>query len=53
MKECELRLYTNCSLRNKPIGHTGLPLVWRVSVERFGIELKELPSDSGVTARGN
>jgi hypothetical protein len=39
MKEAELRKHATCSLCRKSIGHTGLPLFWRVTVERFGVDL--------------
>ena len=50
MKERELRLYANCSLCKKPIGHTGLPLFWRVSVERFGIDMSKVRRQDGLGA---
>jgi len=40
MKESELRRHATCNLCSRPIGHTGLPLFWRVTVERFGIDAK-------------
>lgn len=50
MKERELRLYADCSLCRKPIGHTRLPLFWRVSIERFGIDLNATGRQMGLTA---
>ena len=38
MKEAELRRYATCSLCGQKIGHTGLPLFWTVTIERFGVE---------------
>lgn len=40
MKESELRQHVTCTLCSRPIGHTGLPLFWRVTVERFGIDAR-------------
>jgi hypothetical protein len=50
MKERELRRYANCSLCGKPIGHTHLPLFWRVSIERFGIDMGATGRQMGLTA---
>jgi hypothetical protein len=36
-EESELRLYAKCSMCTKLIGHTGLPLFWRVTLEQFGV----------------
>lgn len=40
MKQAELRKHAKCSLCRNPIGHSRLPLFWRVTVERFGIDLR-------------
>lgn len=50
MKETELRANANCSLRGKGIGHTGLPLFWRVTVERFGVDLQAIKRQDGLAA---
>lgn len=39
MKEKELREAADCALCRKPFGHTGLPLFWRITVERLGVKL--------------
>ncbi len=49
MKEAELRKHTTCSLCKKPIGHTKLPLFWRVTVERFGIDVQAVQRQHGLT----
>lgn len=39
-KECreeELRDAAKCALCGKGFGHTGLPLFWRVRIQRFGL----------------
>jgi len=36
MKEAELRKHITCSHCNKPFSHSGLPLFWKVTIERFG-----------------
>lgn len=48
MKEKELRELATCSACNKPIGHTKLPLFWRVTVERFGLDHGALQRQQGL-----
>lgn len=48
MKERELRQHVNCSLCRKPVVHTGLPLFWRVTVERFGIDAEAVQRNHGL-----
>lgn len=48
MKEAELRKHATCSLCRKPIGHTRLPLFWKVTVERFGIDLLAVQRQQGL-----
>lgn len=48
MKEAELRQHATCSLCHKKIGHTGLPLFWRVTVERFGVDLMAVQRQQGL-----
>lgn len=48
MKERELREHSTCSLCSKPILHTGLPLFWRVTVERFGIDMAAMRRQTGL-----
>lgn len=50
MKESELRKHSICSLCRKKIGEFGLPLFWRVSIERFGVDLKAIRRQDGLTA---
>lgn len=50
MKEKELREHAICSRCNKRIGHSGLPLFWRVRVERFGINLRAVRRQDGLAA---
>lgn len=40
MKERELREHADCDFCNRKIWHTGLPLFWRLKVDRFGINLR-------------
>jgi hypothetical protein len=40
MKRAELLTHAKCHLCNKPIGHSGLPLFWKVTVERYGVDLR-------------
>ena len=48
MKEAELRQHATCSLCSKPIGHTSLPLFWKVTVERFGIDMQAVQRQHGL-----
>jgi len=48
MKEAELRKHATCSLCTRPIGHTRLPLFWKVTVERFGIDLAAVQRQQGL-----
>lgn len=48
MKEKELREYATCILCRKKVGEFGLPLFWRVRVERFGIDLKAVRRQTGL-----
>ncbi len=50
MKERELRLYASCSLCRKPIGHTGLPIFSRMTLERIGILTKPVHRQDGLAA---
>jgi hypothetical protein len=53
MKESELRKHATCTLCRKPIGHTGVPLFWRVTVERFGVDLNAMRRQDGLAAMLN
>lgn len=48
MKERELREHAICSLCRQPIGHTGMPLFWRVKIERFGIDMAAAQRQQGL-----
>lgn len=50
MNEDELRKHATCDLCKKRIGHTGLPLFWRVRIERFGIDLAAVKRQDGLGA---
>ena len=50
MKELELRKYADCSICRKPIGHTGLPLFSRVTVERIGVLFAPTRRQDGLAA---
>lgn len=39
MEEKELRESAKCAACGKPFGHTGLPMFYRVTIERFGLSL--------------
>lgn len=48
MKEKELRDYATCGVCGQKIGHTGLPFFYRVTVERFGIDMQAVKRQSGL-----
>lgn len=48
MKEAELRAAATCALCRKPFGHTGLPLFWRVTIERFGVDVRATRRQDGL-----
>jgi hypothetical protein len=48
MKEAELRENSHCALCKKPIGNSGVPLFWRVTVERFGLNMPALQHQQGL-----
>lgn len=50
MKEQELRKHATCSLCQKKIGHTGVPLFWVVRIERFGLKLSAIQRQDGLAA---
>jgi hypothetical protein len=49
MKEKELREAANCAMCGKPFGHSGLPLFWRVTIERFGVDYQAMRRQDGLT----
>lgn len=49
MKEAELRNHLTCDCCSKKIGHTGLPIFWRIRVERFGIDATAVKRQQGLT----
>lgn len=48
MKERELRQIADCKKCGKPFGHTGLPVFWRVTVERHGVDLRAVRRQDGL-----
>lgn len=50
MKQTELRKHATCSLCKEPIGHTRLSLFWRVTIERFGIDLNAVRRQDGLAS---
>ncbi len=49
MKEKELREHSNCSICEKKIGETGIPLFWTVQIKWFGIKLDAVQRQQGLT----
>jgi hypothetical protein len=48
MREGELRKHAVCTLCGKKVMHTGLPLFYRVTAERFGIDLQAAKRQDGL-----
>jgi len=40
VKRAELLKHAKCGLCHKPVGNSGLPLFWKLTVERFGIDVR-------------
>ena len=49
MKEAELRKHATCSMCGGKVLAAGMPLFWRVTVERFGIDLRAVQRQQGLT----
>jgi hypothetical protein len=49
MRESELRQHAKCGLCGKSIGHTGLPMFWVVTIERYGLRRDALMRQAGLT----
>ena len=50
MKENELRESAKCGVCEKGFGHTGIPLFWRITIERFGIDITAVQRQDGLAA---
>lgn len=48
MREQELRAHATCSLCRQKIGASGIPLFYRVTVERFGVKLDAVRRQVGL-----
>ena len=50
MKEAELRRHTTCDACHGKVLASGLPLFWRVKVERFGVDMRAAQRQDGLAA---
>lgn len=50
MKEAELRKHAKCTLCKNPVMASGLPLFWRVTIDRFGVNTRAVERQSGLAA---
>jgi len=50
VKETELRKHATCTLCRNPTLASGLPLFWRVTVERFGVDMRAVQRQAGLGA---
>jgi len=48
MKEKELREAATCEICKKPIGASGVPLFYRVRIERYGLNAQALQRQQGL-----
>lgn len=48
MKEQELRAHATCSLCRQKIGASGVPLFYRLTIERFGVKLDAVRRQTGL-----
>lgn len=48
MKEKELRKASTCGVCGNLFGHAGLPIFWRIKIERFGVNMKAVVSQDGL-----
>lgn len=48
MKETELRKFATCGLCKKKVLQSGLPLFYRLTVERFGIKMDAVNRQAGL-----
>lgn len=49
MKEAELRKIAICDICHNPIGACGIPLFYRVHIERYGLDVGTLQRQQGLT----
>lgn len=49
MKEKELRAAADCAVCGKAFGHSGLPLFWRVTIERHGVLMDRVKRQDGLS----
>lgn len=48
MKEKELRESAKCGVCEKGFGDTGVPLFWRITIERFGVDMTAVRRQDGL-----
>lgn len=48
MKERELRQHATCSVCKQPIGKSGVPLFWTVTVNRYGLHADAIRRQTGL-----
>jgi len=48
MKAQELRAHATCSLCRQKVGASGIPLFYRLTVERFGVKLDAVQRQTGL-----
>lgn len=49
MKQAELLKHATCDHCQRGIGASGLPLFWRVKIERLGVDLKAVQRQDGLS----
>ena len=48
MKEHELRESAKCGVCGKGFGDTGIPMFWRITIERFGVDMAAVRRQDGL-----
>ena len=49
LKEKELRALATCGICHDKVMSTGLPLFWRVTIDRFGIDTRAMQRQQGLS----
>lgn len=50
LKEDELRELASCAQCKKPIGHAGIPFFWKITAEQYGVDMRSVKRQDGLTA---
>ena len=48
LKERELRALATCAMCSQKVGHTGVPRLWRVTIEQYVLDLNAISRQTGL-----